>query len=72
MKKKNWFCILAADTLDARVIFKAKGWSDDFSVAVLQKIYKQFCLDLYKLIFCLFSSDTLNLLMFVCPAVSES
>ena len=35
-----------------------------------QRNYLQFCLA-HTFIFCLFSSDTLQVLMFVCPTVQE-
>ena len=39
--------------------------------AIFQQIYLQFCLDPYPFTFCLFSSDTILVLMSVCPTVSE-
>ena len=36
-----------------------------------QQIYFQFCFDFYTFIFWLFSSDTLQVIMFVCTTVSE-
>ena len=53
------------------IMFSSDFWNTDTYLSGLQQIYLQFYFDLYKFIFCLFSSDTLKVLMFVCPNISE-